>query len=100
MKLKESDGYFFVQWSHIRRFFYVYTYAYGDLVSKALYAKYKKDPAFIQKIKQFLSAGSSKSPYDIFKDIGIDTSDPKFFEDGIKEIEKDIIRLEKLTSAR
>lgn len=100
MKLKLDDGYFFVSWSHIRNFFYVYTYAYGDLVSKALYANYKKDPKFIEKIKQFLSAGSSKSPYDIFKDIGIDTSDPKFFEDGIKEIEKDIILLEKLTQKK
>jgi len=100
VKYPEVSGYIFVRWPHIRTFFYVYSYAYGDLVSKALYANYKKDPKFIGKIKQFLSAGSSKSPYDIFKDIGIDTSDPKFFEDGIKEIENNIILLEKLVNEK
>jgi oligoendopeptidase F len=96
MKMDERDGYFFVQWSHIRNHFYVYTYAFGEIVSKALYARYKKDPSFVKSIKRFLSAGSSKSPYQIFKDIGIDISNPKFFLDGLKEIESDIDRLEKL----
>lgn len=96
MNLKESDGYFFVNWGHIRNFFYVYSYAYGQLISKALYAKYKEDPSFLTKIEQFLSAGGSKSPEQIFKDIGIDTSKPEFFIAGLKTIEADIKRLEKL----
>ncbi len=96
VKLEEHDGYFFVQWSHIRNFFYVYSYAYGQLISKALYAEYKKDKSFIKKIEQFLSAGGSMSPYDIFKSIGIDTSKPEFFEKGLKQVEEDIKRLEKL----
>lgn len=96
--LKDEDGYFFVQWSHIRRFFYVYSYAYGCLVSKALYRKYKTDHSYLEKIKIFLSAGGSKSPQEIFADIGIDTSDPQFWQEGLKEIENDIKRLEKLTS--
>jgi oligoendopeptidase F len=96
-KLKELDGYFFVQWSHIRRHFYVYSYAYGELISKALYAKYKKDPSYIKEIEKFLSAGGSKSPEQIFKDIGIDTSKPQFFVDGLKQIEEDIKELEQLT---
>ena len=74
------DGYFFVYWSHIRRFFYVYTYAYGQLISRALYEKWKKDPSYAEKIKQFLSAGRSMSPEDIFMMIGIDTSKTSFLK--------------------
>lgn len=94
--LKEEDGYFFANWSHIRRFFYVYSYAYGHLISSALYSEYKKDKSFKNKIEMFLKAGGSKSPEDIFADIGIDIRNPKFFENGIKLIEEDIKRLEKL----
>lgn len=94
--LKEEDGYFFVNWSHIRRFFYVYSYAYGCLISSALYREYKKDKNFKDKIEQFLKAGGSKSPEDIFADIGVDIRNPKFFENGLKDIEEDIKRLEKL----
>src|SRR3989338_6636530 len=36
VELTEKGGYFFVDWSHIRRFFYVYSYAFGQLASKAL----------------------------------------------------------------
>lgn len=95
-ELSTDDGYFFVTWSHIRRFFYVYSYAYGQLISKALYKKYQKDKSYLKKIEQFLKAGESMSPADIFKSIGIHTSKPSFFTEGLKSIETDIIRLEKL----
>ncbi|MCX6755516.1 MAG: M3 family oligoendopeptidase [Candidatus Nomurabacteria bacterium] len=96
VKVEDEDGYCFVSWSHIRRFFYVYSYAYGQLISRALFENWKKDPAYAKKVEQFLSAGRSMSPKDIFKSIGIDTSDPKFFETGIKSIENDIKKLELL----
>jgi oligoendopeptidase F len=98
--LTPEDGYYFVNWSHIRRFFYVYSYAYGELISTALYAEYKKDKKFMTKIEQFLSAGGSKSPYQIFKDIGVDTTKPDFFLNGLKKIEEEIIVLEKLVSKK
>lgn len=97
VEVSTNDGYTFVTWSHIRRFFYVYSYAYGQLVSRALYARWRKDSSFAVKIEQFLKAGRSMSPRDIFKSIGIDVTDPKFFEDGLKSIEEDIKKLEKLT---
>jgi oligoendopeptidase F len=96
-KMKESDGYFFVAWPHLRYFFYVYSYAYGELISQALYKKWKKDKNYIQEIKKFLSAGGSKSPEDIFKEIGIDTSKPEFFEQGLLSLEEDIHKLDNLT---
>jgi len=40
--LTDDDGYIFVSWTHLRRFFYVYSYAYGELASNALYQKYKE----------------------------------------------------------
>jgi len=95
--LKQDDGYFFVSWSHIRNFFYVYTYAYGMLVSKALLRRYKKDPSFWKKIEQFLSAGGKDSPENILKEIGIDVSSPDFFKEGLMEIADDIKELDRLT---
>ncbi len=96
-KLDQNDGYFFVTWSHIRNFFYVYTYAYGMLVSKALLRRYKKDPTFWKKIEQFLLAGGKESPENIFKSIGIDISSPEFFKEGLMEIADDIAELDRLT---
>lgn len=95
-ELVPEDGYFFTSWSHIRNFFYVYSYAFGQIVSSALYAKYKEDPAFIHKVIDFLSAGGSDSPEHIFKSIGIDVTKTDFFTKGLKEIEANIIELDKL----
>ncbi len=95
--IKDDDGFSFVTWSHIRSFFYVYSYAYGQIISKALVSKWKEDNSFKSKIEQFLKAGKSKSPEDIFKSIGIDTSKEEFFLKGLQSIEEDIKKLEKLT---
>ncbi|MBC7981623.1 hypothetical protein H7X65_00950 [Candidatus Parcubacteria bacterium] len=92
----ENDGYAYVYISHFRSFFYVYTYAYGEIIAAALYEEYKKDKSFAAKIKKFLSAGGSMSPEDIFKSIGIDTSKPDFFKKGLKKIEKDLDAVEKM----
>ncbi len=93
--ITEDDGYSFVTWPHIRYFFYTYTYAYGGLVSRVLFENWKQDHAYIHKVEQFLSAGRSMNPKDIFKSIGI-TTNKAFFEAGLKGIEADIIKLEKL----
>lgn len=85
-----------VAWIHLRYFFYVYTYASGLLISKALQAGVKKDPKFIKKVKEFLAAGTSDSPKNIFAKLGIDITDKKFWEQGIKEIENLLNETEKL----
>ncbi len=96
IELERADGYFFVHWGHIRRFFYVYSYAYGQLISKALHHKLEEDPRFIAKVDGFLSAGESKSPYDIFKSCGLDTKKTDIFLEGLAGIEKDVAKLERL----
>lgn len=97
-ELAEHDGYFFINVSHLRRPFYVYSYAYGDLLSSAMYKKYQEDPGFIEKVKTFLSSGSSKRPEDLFASIGIDTTDTAVFETGLTEVKDDIKKLRELTN--
>lgn len=98
MSVTQSDGYYYVTWSHLRRFFYVYSYAYGQIISRALYEKWKADPSYAKKIEQFLTAGRTMSPKDIFKSIGINTNEA-FFEAGLRGIEADIDKLEKLSKS-
>lgn len=90
VKMYPHDGLQFVSWSHIRNFFYVYSYAFGQLVSKALYVKYKENPKYIDKINTFMKAGGSMSPEDIFKSVGINVRKPEFWKTGLLSIKKDI----------
>ncbi len=76
-----------VYWSHIRTFFYVYSYASGLLISKSMQNGVKSDPKFINKVKEFLSAGTSASPKDIFARVGIDITDTTFWNNGLDEVE-------------
>jgi oligoendopeptidase F len=94
LQVVPDDGYAYVYISHFRSFFYVYTYAYGQIIANALYEEYKKDKKFSEKIKIFLKTGGSMSPEDTFKTIGIDTSRPDFFKKGLEKIEKDLREVE------
>jgi len=76
-----------VYWSHIRSFFYVYSYASGLLISKSLQNSVKENPSFIEKVKDFLSAGLSDSPENVFKQLGVDIANAGFWNKGLKEVE-------------
>ncbi len=76
-----------VYWSHIRMFFYVYSYAGGLLISKSLQRSVKDDPEFIGKVKEFLAAGLSDSPKNIFIKLGIDISDRAFWSKGMQQVD-------------
>src|SRR4030066_2146922 len=76
-----------VHWSHIRSFFYVYSYASGLLISKSLQNSVKDKTKFIEKVKEFLSAGLSDSPKNIFKKLGVDITDKSFWNKGLDEVE-------------
>lgn len=87
VEMSKGSENWWVYWSHIRRFFYVYSYASGLLVSKSLQNSVKNEPAFIEKVKEFLSAGSSASPKDIFAKVGVDITDKSFWSKGLVEME-------------
>jgi oligoendopeptidase F len=72
---------------HFRSFFYVYSYAGGLLISKSLQNSVKRDIMFIEKVKEFLSAGTSDSPRNIFLKLGIDMADKNFWNQGLNEVE-------------
>jgi oligoendopeptidase F len=87
--VEQSEGSenWWVYWSHIRHFFYVYSYASGLLISKSLQNSVKKDPGFIENVKGFLSEGLSDSPRNIFRKLGIDITDRHFWNKGLDEVE-------------
>jgi oligoendopeptidase F len=82
--------------SHFRYYFYVYSYASGLLISKSLQASVKKNPEFIKDVKEFLRAGTSDSPKNIFLRLGVDITKATFWEKGVKEIEELLVETEKL----
>lgn len=90
------EGYenFWIHWSHIRMHFYVYSYAFGLLVSKILQAKVREDRQNIQMIKEFLSAGSDRSPSQILLGLGIDLRDKATWAVGLKQIRADVESIE------
>jgi oligoendopeptidase F len=85
-----------IYWSHIRNYFYVYSYASGLLISKALQRETAKNPQFISNVKEFLSAGGSQSPQQIFSRLGIDITKETFWNEGLDEIERLLKDTEKL----
>lgn len=85
-----------VYWRHIRTYFYNYSYASGLLISKSLQNEVKKDPKFVNKVKEFLSAGTSASPREIFLKMGIDISKKDFWFRGLDEFDKNLEAAEKL----
>jgi oligoendopeptidase F len=84
--IDDSMRYGWIYVSHFRRFFYVYTYASGLLISKYLQKKVREDKNFINNFKKLLEIGSYKSVKDIFKDVGIDISKKAFWEEGINSL--------------
>jgi oligoendopeptidase F len=92
----EGSENWWVYWSHIRYFFYVYSYASGLLISKSLQNSVKRDPVFIHNVKEFLSAGLSDSPKNIFSRLGIDISDKRFWDKGLDEVESLLYDTEQL----
>jgi oligoendopeptidase F len=88
------------EWCHIPHIFhapfYCYAYSFGELLSFALYSRYKKEGAgFIASIERMLSAGSSRAPADVLLDMGIDILDRRFWDSGFAVAEGWISEMEK-----
>ena len=85
------NGWIYV--SHFRSFFYVYSYASGLLISKALQNMVKNDKKNIVLVKRFMASGSSMSPKELFSTLGIDISKKDIWENGIRSIEETLNKL-------
>ncbi len=97
VEVTREDGLSFVYVGHFRNFFYVYTYAYGELMSNLMAQKYHHDHSYVDKIDQFLCAGGSDTVENIFKSIGINAHKTDTFLESLKTLEKDIKLFENLT---
>lgn len=97
VEVTEHDGLMFVYITHIRNFFYVYSYAYGELMSSLMARNLTKDPDYVKEIDKFLTQGGSNTVENIFKSIGIDTMKPETFLRSLESLEEDINAFVKLT---
>jgi oligoendopeptidase F len=86
--VKLTDGYAW-WWLYIGQFihvpFYCYAYAFGELLVLALVQKYKQEgESFVPKYLDLLSAGGSETPHVLLGRMGVDVTDPGFWELGLK----------------
>lgn len=73
--------------------FYVYKYAIGQVVGCLVAHRIKhQTPQMIEKYMQFLSSGTSKSPLETIKILGIDLHDPKVWKEAITIINEFIAK--------
>ncbi len=80
--------------------FYVYAYAFGQLLVFSLYQQFKAEgDSFKPKYLKILSAGGSEAPAKILGDAGIDIRDPKFWQGGFDVLSRMVDELEKLPVA-
>ena len=97
VKVEDDDGYSFVYIGHFRSMFYVYTYAYGLLMSTIMAEHLKADPSYIKQIDTFLQAGGSDTVENIFRSIGIDAHKLSTFEASLGSLEHNVAEFGRLT---
>ncbi len=97
INVEDDDGYSFVMVSHFRSMFYVYTYAYGLLMSNLMNQRYQSDPDYITKIDEFLCSGSKDNVENIFKNIGIRADRTETFNESLNAMADSIKELSRLT---
>jgi len=71
--------------SHFHRPFYVYSYAFGELLTHSLYAQRRRlgerfEPLYLD----LLRAGGTKNAVDLLKPFGLDPTDANFWNEGIR----------------
>ncbi len=96
------DDYFKWEWVSIPHIFatpfYVYAYAFGQLLVLALYAQYKKEGAtFIPRYKEMLHKGGSQRPQDLLLDAGFDFTKEAFWQGGFDILKEKVEKLREIT---
>ena len=87
----EVDDVFRNEWLYIPHIFhtpfYCYAYAFGNLLTLALYELYKENgKSFVPKLIDMLAKGGSESPVDITKAVGVDICSDDFWQKGFDVI--------------
>jgi oligoendopeptidase F len=88
--VEASDNYG-IWWSYIPHFIgvpgYVYAYAFGNLLALAIYQRAMEEgPDFAPRYFDLLAAGGSAAPEELTSKIGVDLSDPAFWQGGLNQI--------------
>ncbi len=90
-------------WSYIGHFihspFYCYAYAFGELLVLALVKKYEQEgEKFVPRYLDMLAAGGSEAPHVLVGRLGVDVTDPKFWELGLQLLGDMVSEAEKLAA--
>jgi oligoendopeptidase F len=91
-------------WSYIPHFIgspgYVYAYAYGQLLALSVYERYEQTGAeLVPRYLELLAAGGSRSPEELGQIVGIDLSDPGFWDAGLDLVERQLTDAEAAAEA-
>ncbi len=94
-----------IWWSYIPHFIhtpgYVYAYAFGDLLVRALYARYQEaGEGFADLYLQMLAAGGSDWPPALVKPLGVDLTASNFWLRGLDLLSSLVARAEELARAK
>ena len=95
----EVDDLYAQEWLYISHIFhtpfYCYAYAFGNLLTLALYDMYtEQGEKMVPKIIEMFSYGGSESPIEITTRIGVDITSEKFWQKGFDAIERMIEEVE------
>lgn len=82
-------------WSYIPHFIgspgYVYAYAYGQLLALSVYQQYEqRGDELVPQYLELLAAGGSRSPEELGQIVGIDLTDPGFWDAGLDLVERQL----------
>jgi oligoendopeptidase F len=91
-------------WSYIGHFvhvpFYCYAYAFGELLVLALYKLYRRQgQAFVPGYIELLSKGGSVTPAELLAPLGVDISQPDFWQNGLDQVGEYVTQAEQLAAA-
>ena len=92
-------------WSYVGHFIhtpgYVYAYAFGNLLALSVYQRYKEvGPSFVDSYLDFLAAGGSQRPDELVRTLGMDITDPGFWDAGLGILDGMVGEVEELAKAR
>jgi oligoendopeptidase F len=90
-----------VWWSYVEHFIhtpgYVYAYAFGNLLALSVYHRYLEiGPSFVDDYLEFLAAGGSTPPDQLVRRVGMDITDPGFWDAGLKIVDGMVTEVERL----